>query len=93
MSELILRTVTAVVTETGDVPYAPAPWPLVYVLRVTDIRDSDAIRRQIADIRVDEVYDEIDDDEHDELVQQIAAGIDVGFLLDGDVPLLADFRE
>lgn len=90
MSELL--TITAVVTERTSPRPPVSPWPLIYTLQVTDPNDDGAIRRQIADIRYNEI--EGGDEEQDsDLIDAICEGIEVHFIFEGDVRCLVDFRE
>lgn len=87
------KKITAVVSERSS-PYPPvSPWPLIYVLDVTDPSDEMAILRQIADIRYDEIGCSDDGDTQSDQVYEIMNGLELHFTFEGDLEPLSDFRE
>lgn len=87
-----LTTITAIVSEVSSPKPPISPWPLIYVLQVLDIKDDDAILRQIADIRYDEICD-MDEEQEDRILKEIIEGLALHFVFAGDLTPLADWRE
>lgn len=90
-----MTKITAVVSERQS-PFPPvSPWPLIYVLEVTDPADDMAILRQIADIRYDELgCDDDEDGTQTDQVYEIMNGLELHFVFQGDVTAdVVDFRE
>lgn len=93
------RKITIAVLERTS-PIPPAyPLPLLYTIVVPnnwtfDNHDEDAILRQIADIRYDELdcYDN-DDGTQSDVVYEIMNGLELLFAFEGDISTVGDWRQ